>query len=104
MVFVKTIFIAYVAALASAAPQGATDGTASVESKEVASESSCGNNQKLSCCNSGEDLIGANCLSVPFWGLPLQKACGSNVVACCETGDAEGNFINIELNCLSLPF
>jgi outer membrane biosynthesis protein TonB len=26
----------------------------------------CGNNQELACCNSGEDLIGANCLSIPI--------------------------------------
>ena len=26
----------------------------------------CGNGQELACCNSGEDLIGANCLSIPI--------------------------------------
>ncbi|GAB7336851.1 hypothetical protein MBLNU13_g00021t1 [Cladosporium sp. NU13] len=104
MITIKAILIVSVAAFANAAPQGATDGNASVHVDETASEATCGNNQKLSCCNSGEDLIGANCLTLPFWGLPLNQACGSNIAACCETGDASGNFINIELNCLSLPF
>jgi outer membrane biosynthesis protein TonB len=63
----------------------------------------CGNNQELACCNSGEDLIGANCLSIPILAVPIQQACGSNVAACCQTGNAFGNLINIELNCLALP-
>ena len=30
----------------------------------------CGNGQKIACCNSGEDLIGANCLSIPIRTFP----------------------------------
>jgi len=73
---------------------------------EVSSQESapvCGNGQELACCNSGEDLIGANCLSIPILGVPIQQACGSNVASCCQTGNAMGNLINIELNCLALP-
>jgi len=73
---------------------------------EVSSQESapvCGNGQELACCNSGEDLIGANCLSIPILAVPIQQACGSNVAACCQTGNALGNLINIELNCLALP-
>ena len=35
--------------------------------------------------------------------IPIQQSCGSNVAACCQTGDASGNLINLELNCLALP-
>jgi hypothetical protein len=35
--------------------------------------------------------------------IPIQQACGSNVAACCQTGDASGNLINLELNCLAIP-
>jgi len=35
--------------------------------------------------------------------VPIQQACGSNVASCCQTGNAMGNLINIELNCLALP-
>ena len=35
--------------------------------------------------------------------IPIQKACGSNVAACCQTGDSEGNLINLEANCLAIP-
>merc|ERR1711964_100330 len=63
----------------------------------------CGNGQKIACCNSGEDLIGLNCLSIPILAIPIQQACGSNVAACCQTGDAEGNLINLEANCLAIP-
>merc|ERR1712183_1152324 len=93
MAFFKTLLIASVAAVAFASPQGASDGNTKVT----------GNGQKLACCNSGEDLIGANCLSIPILAIPIQQSCGSNVAACCQTGDAKGNLINLELNCLSIP-
>merc|ERR1712108_51212 len=85
MAFFKTLLIASVAAVAFASPQGGSDGNTKVTGKTMASDAVCGNGQKLACCNSGEDLIGANC------------------AACCQTGDAKGNLINLELNCLSIP-
>ncbi|KAL1588002.1 Hydrophobin-1 [Cladosporium halotolerans] len=103
MAFIKTLLIASVAALAYAAPQGASDGNTKISASKDSQEAACGNGQKLACCNSGEDLIGANCLNVPILAVPIQQACGSNVAACCKTGDASGNLINLELNCLSLP-
>ena len=123
MAFFKTLLIASVAAFAYAAPQGgASDGNTKVGIDSQSNEAKCGNGQKLACCNSGEDLIGLNCLSIPIReslhlpptmqspltipltvAVPIQKACGSNVAACCQTGDAEGNLINLELNCLALP-
>ncbi|GAB7332310.1 hypothetical protein MBLNU13_g04142t1 [Cladosporium sp. NU13] len=104
MAFFKTLLIASVAAFAYAAPQGgASDGNTKVGIDNKESQAVCGNGQKLSCCNSGEDLIGLNCLSVPILAVPIQQACGSNVAACCSTGDASGNLINLELNCLAVP-
>ena len=122
MAFFKTLLIASVAAVAFAAPQGAEGGKTEVGVKSQSSAPKCGNGQKIACCNSGEDLIGLNCLSIPIReslhlpptmqspltipltvAVPIQKACGSNVAACCQTGDAEGNLINLELNCLALP-
>jgi hypothetical protein len=35
--------------------------------------------------------------------IPIKQACGSNVAACCQTGDSKGNLINLELNCLAIP-
>ena len=67
MAFFKTLLIASVAAFAYAAPQGgASDGNTKVGIDNKESKAVCGNGQKLSCCNSGEDLIGLNCLSVPI--------------------------------------
>ena len=104
MAFFKSLLIASVAAVAFAAPQGgASDGNTKVGIDSQSNEAVCGNGQKLACCNSGEDLIGANCLSIPILAIPIQQACGSNVAACCQTGDASGNLINLELNCLALP-
>ncbi|KAM0717725.1 hypothetical protein Q7P37_007577 [Cladosporium fusiforme] len=103
MAFIKTLLIASVAALAYAAPQGASDGKTDINVDKSSSDQKCGNGQKLSCCNSGEDLIGANCLNVVVLAVPIQKACGSNVAACCETGDADGNLLNLEANCVSVP-
>ncbi|KAM0720489.1 hypothetical protein Q7P37_004625 [Cladosporium fusiforme] len=103
MAFFKTLFIASVAAVAYAAPQGASDGKTSVDVESSANEQKCGNGQKLACCNSGEDLIGLNCLNIPVLAVPIQKACGSNVAACCQTGSSDGNLINLEANCLSIP-
>jgi hypothetical protein len=40
---------------------------------------------------------------LPIVAIPIQQACGSNVAACCQTGDASGNLINLELNCLAIP-
>ncbi|GAB7329481.1 hypothetical protein MBLNU13_g01259t1 [Cladosporium sp. NU13] len=104
MAFFKSLLIASVAAVAFAAPQGgASDNNKKVEIDSKDSSAACGNGQKLACCNSGEDLIGANCLSIPILAVPIQQACGSNVAACCSTGDASGNLINVEANCLAIP-
>ncbi|KAM0722738.1 hypothetical protein Q7P37_002179 [Cladosporium fusiforme] len=103
MAFIKTLLIASVAALAYAAPQGASDGKTEAQINEAKNSAMCGNGQKLACCNSGEDLIGLNCLNVPVLAVPIQKTCGSNVAACCQTGSSDGNLINLELNCLSIP-
>ena len=111
MAFFKSLLIASVAAVAFAAPQGETEGkNTEVGVKSQSSAPKCGNGQKIACCNSGDDLIGLNCRSIPirmfttsirfdlrFIGLtinfivaiPIQQACGSNVAACCQTGDAE---------------
>lgn len=70
MAFIKTLLIASVAALAYAAPQGASDGNTKVSASKDSQEAACGNGQKLACCNSGEDLIGANCLNVPIRTFP----------------------------------
>lgn len=65
MAFFKTLFIASMAAFAYAAPQsGASDGNTVVDITGKEAEAKCGNGQKLACCNSGEDLIGANCALV----------------------------------------
>jgi len=75
MAFFKSLLIASVAAVAFAAPQGgASDNNKKVEIDSQSSEAKCGNGQKLACCNSGEDLIGLNCLSVPIRSstLPLR--------------------------------
>ena len=67
MAFFKTLIVASVAALAFAAPQpGASDGNKKIEIDSQTGEAKCGNGQKVACCNSGEDLIGLNCLSVPI--------------------------------------
>jgi hypothetical protein len=72
MAFFKSLLIASVAAFAYAAPQGgAADGNTNIGVESTSSETACGNGQKLACCNSGEDLIGANCLSIPI-RKPLQ--------------------------------
>ena len=67
MAFFKSLLIASVAAVAFAAPQGgASDGNKKVEIDSQDNSPKCGNGQKLACCNSGEDFIGLNCLSVPI--------------------------------------
>jgi len=63
MAFFKSLIIASVAAVALA--QGASDKNTKVDVNTQANEAKCGNGQKIACCNSGEDLIGLNCLSVP---------------------------------------
>ena len=73
MAFFKSLLIASVAAVAFAAPQGgASDNNKKVEIDSKDSKAACGNGQKLACCNSGEDLIGANCLSIPIRSYTLQ--------------------------------
>jgi hypothetical protein len=75
MAFFKTLLIASVAAVAFAAPQsGASDGNKKVEVSSSDNSQKCGNGSKIACCNSGEDLIGLNCLSVPI-RKPLQPRC-----------------------------
>jgi hypothetical protein len=67
MAFIKSLLIASVAAVAFAAPQGgSSDKNAKVDIDSETGEAKCGNGQKLACCNTGEDLIGLNCLSVPI--------------------------------------
>ena len=66
MAFIKSLLIASVAAVAFAAPQGASDKNTEVKASAQDNSPKCGNGQKLACCNSGEDLIGLNCLSVPL--------------------------------------
>ena len=66
MAFFKSLLIASVAAVAFAAPQGASDHNTKVGITDTEAAAQCGNGQKLACCNSGEDLIGANCLSIPI--------------------------------------
>ncbi|GAB7333767.1 hypothetical protein MBLNU13_g05293t1 [Cladosporium sp. NU13] len=104
MAFIKTLIVASMAAVAFAVPQsGASDGNKKIEIDSKTNEAKCGNGSKVACCNSGEDLIGLNCLSVPILAIPIQQACGSNVAACCPTGDADGNAINLEANCIAIP-
>jgi hypothetical protein len=86
MAFMKTLLIASVAAFVAAAPgYGAEPAAAEVAPAQAApapvheeagntkvdvssqdNGAVCGNGQKIACCNSGEDLIGANCLSIPI--------------------------------------
>ena len=67
MAFFKSLIIASVAAFAFAAPQGgASDSNTKVGVDSQDSKAVCGNGQKLACCNTGEDLIGLNCLSIPI--------------------------------------
>ena len=73
MAFFKSLLIASVAAVAFAAPQGgASDNNKKVEVDSQSNAPVCGNGQKIACCNSGEDLIGANCLSIPIRSSTLQ--------------------------------
>jgi hypothetical protein len=107
------------------APAEEEEPTTEIDVSSQENNAHCGENQQLSCCNSGEELIGANCLSIPISkyqrslrsaiqpcmmltrnttvAIPIGQACGSNVAACCQTGNAVGNLINIELNCLAIP-
>ncbi|KAK4889063.1 high-copy hsp90 suppressor [Elasticomyces elasticus] len=55
----------------------------------AAGGNTCGNGQKLSCCNSGDELLGLNCLQVPVLNILGSQTCGSNVAACCQ-GDNTG--------------
>jgi hypothetical protein len=49
-----------------AAPVVAEEPTTEIDVSSQESAPVCGNDQQLACCNSGEDLIGANCLSIPI--------------------------------------
>jgi hypothetical protein len=71
MAFFKSLIIASVAAVALA--QGASDKNTKVSVDSQSGQAKCGNGQKIACCNSGEDLIGLNCLSVPISTLTLQS-------------------------------
>jgi hypothetical protein len=71
MAFFKSLIIASVAAVALA--QGASDKNTKVDVDSQSGGAKCGNGQKIACCNSGEDLIGINCLSVPIRTLILQS-------------------------------
>ena len=105
MAVFKTLFVLAAAAALSVSAAPIDDTSAYTCEADVDAQQSgaqCGNGQKLSCCNSGNSLLGLNCLSVPILGVPIQKSCGSNVAVCCKTGDSTGNLINIELNCLTI--
>jgi hypothetical protein len=71
MAFFKSLIIASVAAVAFAAPQGASDKNTEVKVSGQDNSPKCGNGQKIACCNSGEDLIGLNCLSIPIRTLTI---------------------------------
>ncbi|KIX01789.1 uncharacterized protein Z518_09516 [Rhinocladiella mackenziei CBS 650.93] len=84
-------------------------------------EVSCGNDQVISCCNtktsttnngSAEGLVGiagnvldgvlgGSCTPLAVVGIPINKACGNNVAACC-TGDQEGGLLNLQCNNLNV--
>jgi hypothetical protein len=87
MAFMKTLLIASVAAFVAAAPgydqaapaaevapaqaapapaMAEPAGNTEINADSQSSKAVCGNGQKIACCNSGEDLIGANCLSIPI--------------------------------------
>ena len=74
MAFFKSLIIASVAAVAFAAPQGASDKNTEVKVSGQDNSPKCGNGQKIACCNSGEDLIGLNCLSIPIRTSSLQSS------------------------------
>jgi ribonuclease E len=53
-----------------AAPVVEEEPTTEIDVSSQESAPVCGNDQQLACCNSGEDLIGANCLSIPISKFP----------------------------------
>jgi len=64
--FTKFFVLAF-AVLAAAAPIDDTSAyTCEADVDAQQSGAQCGNGQKLSCCNSGNSLLGLNCLSVPI--------------------------------------
>ena len=82
MAFFKSLLIASVAAVAFAVPQsGASDGNKKVEIDSKTSENACGNGSKVACCNSGEDLIGLNCLSIPIRKPSLSASSTPSIIA-----------------------
>jgi hypothetical protein len=66
MAFFKSLLIASVAVVAYAASHDASDGNKKIDVSSQGNSPKCGNGQKIACCNSGEDLIGLNCLSIPI--------------------------------------
>jgi len=68
MAVFKTLFVLAAAVLSvSAAPIDDTSAyTCEADIDAQQSGAQCGNGQKLSCCNSGNSLLGLNCLSVPI--------------------------------------
>jgi len=66
----KFIVLAAAVLSASAAPTAPTSYTTEADVDSQQSGAQCGNGQKLSCCNSGNSLLGLNCLSVPIRKLP----------------------------------
>jgi hypothetical protein len=67
MAFINTLLIASMVISALAAPQGgASDKNTNVNVDSQSGAPICGNGQKIACCNSDEDLIGLNCLSIPI--------------------------------------
>jgi ribonuclease E len=53
-----------------AAPVVEEEPTTEIDVSSQESAPVCGNDQQLACCNSGEDLIGANCLSIGISKFP----------------------------------
>ncbi|WPG97533.1 Hydrophobin-1 [Acrodontium crateriforme] len=100
--FSKTIIALAFAATAVMAAPGFSSGNA--EGDQV---TACGNGQKLACCSTNGDgnqslISGLNCLSVPILAVPIEKACGSNVAACCPHDPASGALV-IQADCNAIP-
>jgi hypothetical protein len=67
--FTKFFILAAAAAALSVSAAPIDDTSAYTCEADIDAQQSgaqCGNGQKLSCCNSGNSLLGLNCLSVPI--------------------------------------
>jgi hypothetical protein len=103
MAVFKTLFVLAAAALSvSAAPIDDTSAyTCEADVDAQQSGTQCGNGQKLSCCNSGNSLLGLNCLSVPireFWLLPSANA--PRLLTLCDSRRANPEVLWFQCCCL----